>query len=172
LTPISKKLISLFTERQLTLALAESCTGGLVAASLSSVPGASNVLWGSFVTYTIDAKCKMLGIERALIEEHGAVSAETARAMARGALEKSGADIAASVTGLAGPDGDGSDTPVGTVFIAVAQKDLTAKNAKNANNSKVKTMEYHFTGSREEVRSRAVETVLETLIQGLSRQSQ
>jgi PncC family amidohydrolase len=136
----------------LTLALAESCTGGLVSALLAGVPGASEVLWGSFVTYTKEAKVSMLGIEEKIPETFGLVSKETACAMAQGALRKSGAGIAASVTGLAGPAGDGSNVKVGTVWAAiVSQKgEITAK-------------EHHFTGARNEVRINAAIAALEML---------
>jgi PncC family amidohydrolase len=107
-----------------TLAAAESCTAGLVADRLASVPGASRVFWGSFVVYTADAKTRLLGIDPELIRRHGAVSRETALAMASGALEKSGAHLAVSVTGLAGPDGDGSRQSVGTVWIGIARRGL------------------------------------------------
>jgi PncC family amidohydrolase len=122
-TPAAHAAVRLLRDNALTLALAESCTAGLVADSIACVPGASNVFWGSFVTYQVAAKVAMLGIDRALIDRYGAVSAETARAMAEGALEKSGADLSASVTGLAGPDGDDRGTPIGTVWIAVAVRE-------------------------------------------------
>ncbi|MDR2257578.1 MAG: nicotinamide-nucleotide amidohydrolase family protein, partial [Treponema sp.] len=85
-----------------TLVLAESCTAGLASDLIARIPGASRVLWGSFVCYTVEAKISMLGLNRDLIEKYGAVSRETACAMAEGALEKSGAPLAAAVTGLAG----------------------------------------------------------------------
>jgi PncC family amidohydrolase len=157
LTARNKELVEFFTKRRQTLALAESCTGGLVAAAISNVPGASNALWGCFVAYTIEAKCAMLGIDRALIDRHGAVSKETARAMAAGALAKSGADWAAAVTGLAGPDGDGSGTPIGTVWIAVAGKNRTGSEGCAAEH-------YRFSGTREDVRKQAADAALELLL--------
>jgi PncC family amidohydrolase len=102
------------------MVLAESCTAGLTADLIARVPGASRVLWGSFVSYTWEAKEGMLGIKRDLLEQYGAVSRETACAMAEGALQKSGVYLAVAVTGLAGPGGDGSAVPVGTVWIATA----------------------------------------------------
>ena len=135
-----------------TLALAESCTAGLISELLASVPGASNVLWGSFVCYTQAAKISMLGISREKLLYHGLVSRETACLMAAGALQKSGADIAAAVTGLAGPKGDGSDVTVGTVWVAAAQRDGSTE-AKG----------FHFTGSRHEVRLQAAIAVIEFL---------
>jgi PncC family amidohydrolase len=117
-------LIEALASASRTLAAAESCTAGLVADRLARVPGASRVFWGSFVAYTVDAKARLLGLDPALVRLHGAVSRETALAMASGALEKSGAHIAVSVTGLAGPDGDGSGQPVGTVWIGIARRGL------------------------------------------------
>jgi len=147
----AEALIYKLKERSITLALAESCTGGLVSALLAGVPGASEVLWGSFVTYTKEAKVTALGIDEKIPETFGLVSKETACAMAAGALRKSGALIAASVTGLAGPSGDGSNVKVGTVWTAASQKgEITAK-------------EHYFTGTRNEVRINAAVAVMEML---------
>jgi PncC family amidohydrolase len=113
-------LVRRAAEKGCRIVAAESCTAGLVADLLARVPGASRVLWGSFVTYTIPAKIRMLNIDADLLKTHGAVSRETALAMAVGALAESGADLAVSVTGLAGPEGDGTTTPVGTVWMGLA----------------------------------------------------
>ena len=153
----AEALIQKLKSLSLTLALSESCTAGLVSALLAGIPGASAVLWGSFVCYTKEAKVSMLGLDCDRLTANGLVSEETARAMAVGALRKSGASMAASVTGLAGPDGDGSDVPVGTVWIATAAQDGQA-GAK----------EFHFTGSRDEIRIRAAAAVLETLLNSLT----
>ena len=104
-----------------TLATAESCTGGLVAAALTAIPGSSSVVERGFVTYSNQAKTEMLGVPAALIEAHGAVSADVARAMAEGAVARSRADLGLSITGIAGPDGGTATKPVGTVHIAAAQ---------------------------------------------------
>jgi nicotinamide-nucleotide amidase len=106
----------------LKVVTAESCTGGLVAMLLSEAPGAAEFLDGGFVTYTPEQKCSALKLDAALIEKHGAVSAEVAAAMARGALECSQADIAVSVTGIAGPEPDERGNPVGLVYLACARK--------------------------------------------------
>jgi nicotinamide-nucleotide amidase len=106
----------------LKIVTAESCTGGLVAMVLSEAPGAAEFLEGGFVTYTPEQKCVALGLDALLIEQHGAVSAEVADAMARGALECSAADIAVSVTGVAGPEPDERGNPVGLVYFACARK--------------------------------------------------
>lgn len=107
-------------DRGFTLATAESCTGGLIAASLAAVPGASASLERGFVTYSNEAKIEMLGVPRDLIERKGAVSMEVALAMVDGALKHSPADIAVAVTGIAGPDGGTPEKPVGLVHIAAA----------------------------------------------------
>jgi nicotinamide-nucleotide amidase len=148
----AEAIIYKFKKGSLTLALAESCTAGLVSALLAGIPGASEVLWGSFVTYTKEAKVSMLGIDEKIPETFGLVSKETACAMAQGALSKSGAGIAVSVTGLAGPSGDGSNVKVGTVWAAAASQ----KGEITAN-------EHYFTGTRNEVRINAAIAVLEML---------
>ncbi|MFT3726771.1 MAG: CinA family protein [Terricaulis sp.] len=106
----------------LTLVTAESCTAGLIAATLGAVPGASNMLERGFVTYSNAAKTELLGVPADLIATKGAVSAEVARAMAEGALKHSRADLAVAVTGIAGPDGGSSDKPVGLVHLAAARR--------------------------------------------------
>jgi nicotinamide-nucleotide amidase len=116
-------LISQSTSEGLTIATAESCTGGLIAASLAAVPGASAALERGFVTYSNEAKTEMLGVPADLIAQHGAVSREVALAMVEGALQRSPADLAVAVTGIAGPDGGSAEKPVGLVHIAAARRD-------------------------------------------------
>jgi PncC family amidohydrolase len=142
----------------LTVVTAESCTAGLVADLLAAVPGASKVLWGGFICYTEAAKKGMLGLEESLLSQYGAVSRETALAMVRGALEKSGADFAVSVTGLAGPDGDGSGLPVGTVWIGAGRR-----------GEEPGARVYRFAGPRQEVRRAAAREALESLARLLPR---
>jgi PncC family amidohydrolase len=151
-------------EKGLTLALAESCTAGLVADSIAGIPGASNVFWGSFVTYRAEAKAAMLGIDRTMIERYGVVSGETARMMAEGALEKSGAGISASVTGLAGPDGDDRGTPVGTVWMAAA--------VHENGGHRVRVERFCYGGDRAAIREAAALDVLRLILsvcRGVSR---
>jgi nicotinamide-nucleotide amidase len=105
-----------------TLVTAESCTGGLIAAAITAIPGASAVLERGFVTYSNEAKSEMLGVPAELIERRGAVSQEVALAMVDGALKHSRADIAVAVTGIAGPDGGSEQKPVGLVHIAAAKR--------------------------------------------------
>src|SRR5450631_2020993 len=106
------ELIKLCVERKLTIATAESCTGGLVAGALTEVPGSSAVLDRGFVTYSNAAKQQMLGVSADILREHGAVSRQTVEAMARGALRAANTDVVVAITGIAGPDGGSADKPV------------------------------------------------------------
>lgn len=133
----------------LMIAVAESCTGGLIAAALTALPGTSQLFERGFVTYSNEAKTEMLGVPKDMIEKYGAVSAEVAQAMARGALENSRADISIAVTGIAGPTGATPQKPVGHVHIAVSTKD------------KVQSRLYEFGDiGRAMVRDRAAEAAL------------
>ncbi len=106
-----------------TVVTAESCTGGLVAAALTEIPGSSAVFDRGFVTYSNDAKQELLGVSGDMLETLGAVSVASAWAMAQGALNRSRADIAVAITGIAGPDGGSLEKPVGTVVFALARRD-------------------------------------------------
>jgi PncC family amidohydrolase len=117
---LESSIISRLTQRQQSLAVAESCTGGFIAHQLTNVPGASAVFFGGVVTYSNDAKKKFLGVRAETLAQHGAVSEAVAREMAEGVRNIWGADFAIAVTGIAGPGGGTSEKPVGTVFIAVA----------------------------------------------------
>ena len=108
--------------RKLKIATAESCTGGLVAGALTEIAGSSDVVDRGFVTYSNAAKQQMLGVTAATLRDHGAVSRETAEAMARGALGKAKADIVVAITGVAGPGGGTADKPVGLVHFAAASR--------------------------------------------------
>ena len=116
---LEQRVLELFKERPMSFAAAESCTGGQIAKRFTDLPGASAFFKGGMVTYTNEAKARLLGIDPALIEEKGAVSYEVAKEMAERCREILGADIGLGVTGLAGPDGDGQN-PVGTVFVSMA----------------------------------------------------
>jgi len=142
-------LFRLLEERGLLLALAESCTGGLVAKMITDQPGSSRIFWGGVVAYSNAAKQRLLGVEQATLERYGAVSRETAAAMAGGLLEATPADLALSVTGIAGPagggpEGGGPDKPVGTVWIC----------ARRRGGSELARV-FRFPGGRELVRRRS-----------------
>ena len=123
ITKRAAALLDAARERGEQIATAESCTGGLLAATLSAIPGCSDVFERGFVTYSDAAKSEMLGVPVWLIERHGAVSEDVARAMAGGALTQSRATLAVSVTGIAGPDGGTPDKPVGLVHFAAGRRD-------------------------------------------------
>jgi nicotinamide-nucleotide amidase len=116
------RVLELCRAKGLKLATAESCTGGLVAAALTEIAGSSDVVECGFVVYSNAAKQAMLGVSAAVLERHGAVSRESAEAMAQGALEKSSADVAVAVTGIAGPGGGSTEKPVGLVHFAAAAR--------------------------------------------------
>jgi PncC family amidohydrolase len=151
------KLVEELSGRHYTLALAESCTAGLVSDLVARVSGASAALWGSFVCYTPEAKKRMLGIDGDCLEKHGPVSAEIAGEMALRALEIAAVSIAASVTGLAGPLGDGGGAPVGTVFVGIARRDNGV--------SSVNVKPFFFRGTRAEIRMQAAAAVLEGVLE-------
>ncbi len=134
--------------RGLTLAAAESCTGGLVAARLTDVAGSSDVFRGGVVAYANDVKENHLGVSRDLLARHGAVSAEVAQAMAHGVRERLGADVGVAVTGIAGPDGGTEEKPVGLVLIHAVGPDAE------------KSRHIELPGDRETVRSRATVAAL------------
>ncbi|MCL2759870.1 MAG: nicotinamide-nucleotide amidohydrolase family protein [Treponema sp.] len=150
----AKAVIEKLKSLSLKLVLAESCTAGLISSMLADIPGASGILWGSFACYTKDAKISMLGLEKNALDSCDLVSSETACLMAAGALLKSGADIAVSVTGLAGPDGDGSGVPVGTVWVAAALR-----------SGGIDVREFHFSGARNENRIKAAIAVLDIIME-------
>jgi nicotinamide-nucleotide amidase len=120
---IEEWIVAELKRRGLTLATAESCTGGLLASRITDVPGASEVFHEGFVTYSNTAKTQILGVPAKFIESHGAVSPEVARAMAEGAQKRAKADFALSLTGIAGPGGGSAEKPVGLIYIALAQDD-------------------------------------------------
>jgi nicotinamide-nucleotide amidase len=115
-------LVARYKAAGLMAATAESCTGGLIAALLTEIPGSSSMLERGFVVYSNAAKQELLGVPTETLASHGAVSAETARAMADGALRASRAEVAVSVTGIAGPDGGSAEKPVGLVHFACARR--------------------------------------------------
>ncbi|MFN4296890.1 MAG: CinA family protein [Brevundimonas sp.] len=121
--PLAKTITDRAADAGIMLATAESCTAGLLVAALTTVSGSAKAVDRGFVTYSNDAKHQMLGVDMKLIDLHGAVSRSVAEAMAKGALKASGAGLAASVTGIAGPTGGTAEKPVGLVHFAVARQD-------------------------------------------------
>jgi len=134
------------------IATAESCTGGMVTARLTEIAGSSDVVERGFVVYSNEAKVELLGVSADLLSHYGAVSAQVARAMAEGALARSRADVAISITGIAGPAGASAGKPVGLVYLAVASKGRETRVERQ-----------HFTGDRAEVRAAALERALDLL---------
>ena len=145
----AEALLQRCREARLMLATAESCTGGLIAASLTAIPGSSDVVDRGFVTYTNEAKADLVGVDPAAIAAHGAVSEEVARAMAEGALARSRAGIAVSVTGVAGPGGGTAAKPVGLVWFGCARR-----------GGATQAVSHIFPGSRADVRRATVAEAL------------
>ncbi|OQW57125.1 MAG: damage-inducible protein CinA [Proteobacteria bacterium SG_bin9] len=152
---LARSLLDLCRSRKMMIATAESCTGGLVAAALTEIPGSSAVVDRGFVTYSNDAKHKMLGVSIDTLETFGAVSKETAMAMAVGALEAADADLAVSITGIAGPGGATPGKPVGLVHFAAAARD-----------GRIVAREFRFGAvGRSNVRQRSVLEALKLLME-------
>lgn len=145
---MEKRVIEKLRERGLLLATAESCTGGLCAKRLTDVPGASQVFCGGVVSYTNDVKMRLLGVKEETLAQFGAVSGETAREMAEGARKATGADVAVSVTGVAGPSSDEMGNVVGTVFIAFSSEQETISE------------KLQLSGDREKIREQSVNAML------------
>jgi nicotinamide-nucleotide amidase len=148
---------ALLIERRLTVAIAESCTGGMLSARLTEVPGASGFLERAYVAYSNRSKVELLGVDPSLLEAHGAVSEPVAAAMAAGARRAAGADFGVAITGIAGPAGGTADKPVGLVFIAI----------EGPGGGRVRRA--HFPGDRERIRQQACQAALEMLRRALLR---
>jgi nicotinamide-nucleotide amidase len=146
----AERVLALCRAARLKVATAESCTGGLIAATLTAIAGSSDVVERGFVTYSNEAKTALVGVPEALIAAHGAVSEPVARAMAEGALDRSLAEIAVAVTGVAGPGGGSAEKPVGLVWFACAREGRPTVTAREV-----------FPGDRAEVRRATVARALE-----------
>lgn len=149
--PLEEQVVELLAARGLTVTTAESCTGGLIAGTLVNVAGASDVLNEGYVTYSNEAKERLVGVSHETLEKYGAVSPQTAREMAEGAAKAAGADAALSATGIAGPGGGTEEKPVGLVYVGCYL------------NGKTSIKECRFTGDRMENRMHTVETALKML---------
>jgi len=156
LTNQAERLLAACRARGITVATAESCTGGLIAGCLTAVAGSSDVVERGFVTYSNDAKHQMLGVPEEMIAKHGAVSEMVARAMAEGALKHSEATQAVSVTGVAGPGGGTDEKPVGLVHMAVATAGRDTVHERHL-----------FDGNRDAVRAQTVAAALDLLQAGI-----
>lgn len=155
-TRLDKHLKEVFVQRKLTYAVAESCTGGLVAAQLTAYPGSSQWFDCGIVAYSNAAKQQFLGVPAETLEQYGAVSQETAIAMAEGLLKRTQVDLTLSVTGIAGPSGGSLEKPVGTVWFAWASK-----------NQATRTEVHHLLGTRTHIRKTSVLIAVNGLVQSL-----
>ena len=154
---VGKQIIDLLSQTNKTLATAESCTGGMIAAALTDIPGASAALYGGYVTYANAAKSKMIHVQSRLIRDYGAVSNQVARAMADGARNTARADFAVAATGIAGPDGGSDKKPVGLVYVAVSSDLATV------------VIEHRFGDiGRDAIRKATVEAALDLVLQVLT----
>jgi nicotinamide-nucleotide amidase len=142
---------ALLKQRRLKLSVAESCTGGLIGARITNIPGSSEYFERGVVTYSNAAKTEMLGVSKALMDRHGAVSREVAEAMAQGIRQAARTDLGLSVTGIAGPGGGTNEKPVGLVYISLSSA------------QGVKTDEHKFLGNREQIRTKAAQMALDTV---------
>jgi nicotinamide-nucleotide amidase len=156
---LARQVLAACEERGIMLATAESCTGGMIAAALTDIAGSSTVVDRGFVTYSNEAKMEMLGVRPETLGAYGAVSRETAREMAAGALGRSRAGIAVSVTGIAGPGGGSAEKPVGLVWFGLAMKDRPP------------LAEHRLFGDRSRafIREESVKAALSLVLQALSR---
>jgi nicotinamide-nucleotide amidase len=157
----AEQLAELFLKSSIRLTTAESCTGGGLAETITRIPGSSAWFERGFVTYSNESKQEMLGVPIETLEEFGAVSIETAIAMAKGALDNSRADISVSITGVAGPDGGTEEKPVGTVCFAWFKRDEIGKTAKIC-----------FKGDRLKIREQACLLAMEGLVDLLQKESE
>jgi len=154
---INKLVVDRLIETKKTIVTAESCTGGLIAAALTDVPGSSAAVYGGYVTYANTAKSRMIHVQARLIRDYGAVSNQVARAMADGARNTAHADFAVAVTGIAGPDGGSERKPVGLVYVAVSSELATV------------VIEHRFGDlGRDDIRKASVAAALDLVLQVLT----
>ena len=152
----NEQIISKLIEKNITIATAESCTGGSLGKIITSVPGASSIYGYGFITYANEAKERLLGVLPETLEKYGAVSQQTATQMAQGAKKVSGSDIAVSVTGIAGPGGGTEEKPVGLVYIAIAH------------NNGIEFKKLNLKGTRDEIREQTCDEVFNLIKESLN----
>lgn len=151
---LEEEVVNKLLEKKLIITTAESCTGGLIAAAIVNVSGASGCFNEGYITYANEAKIRLLGVKEESIREFGVVSDVVVKEMAEGVLKKAGADISVAVSGIAGPLGGSAEKPVGTVYIGLCLKDKLTNNLTKA------SYKFHFEGDRMQIRNM---TVVETL---------
>ena len=154
-TELARNLGALLIQRQWRLSVAESCTAGMIAAAITSVPGSSAYFTGGVIAYSNEIKQRVLGVPGRLLKEKGAVSAETAAAMASGVARLCATECGVGVSGIAGPDGGSKEKPVGLVFIGIYARE------------QVQSFEFHFAGDREKIRTEATKAGLRKMVEGL-----
>jgi PncC family amidohydrolase len=152
---IAQKLLELARQKKVMIAVAESCTGGLVTSAITAVSGSSDVFDRGFITYSYESKTEILGVPQELIATKGAVSQEVAEQMVMGTIKSSHANLAVAITGIAGPSGGTASKPVGLVYIAVKY------------NENVEVIENNFQGDRNQIRTQATEKALELMYRKL-----
>ena len=150
---LEQKTVRILREKNMTVATAESCTGGLLSARITAVPGSSGIFDGTVVSYANRIKNSLLGVPASVLEQEGAVSEPCAKAMADGVRALIGADIGVSLTGIAGPDGGSKDKPVGTVFLGISTRHGTGCQL------------LHLHGTRDQIREQSVEHALRAVIE-------
>lgn len=155
-TKLCFDVVQKLKDKNLTLATAESCTGGGIGTAITAIPGSSACYKGGIICYTNEIKNALLGVDSAILSTFGAVSGETAEAMAKGAMKALNVDIAISVTGLAGPDGDDFGNPVGTVYIGICHKEAIFRK------------KFLFTGDRQQVREQATVEAFRMVLEQIS----
>ncbi len=148
---LNNETVELLIKHNMKISTAESCTGGLLSALITAVPGASAIMDEGFVTYSNTAKMKYLGVNEDTLKDYGAVSSETAYEMADGLFKRTGADITVGITGIAGPDGGTQEKPVGLVYAGICVNGIT------------KVIKMNHSGSRDEVREKTCKKVFETI---------
>ena len=148
---LEEAILNIFIKKKKTLAVAESCTGGLISSRVTDVSGSSKYFKGAVVAYANDVKIDILGVPSALIKKHGAVSREVAKEMAIGVREILGSDVGVAVTGIAGPTGSSKDKPLGLAYVALST------------NTHTKTKKVQFKGDRPEIKDKFAESVLKLI---------
>ena len=155
---LEEEVVCKLLGKNLTITTAESCTGGLIAATIVNVPGASGCFNEGYITYANEAKVRVLGVSEESIRNFGVVSDAVVIEMAEGALNKADADIAVAVSGIAGPLGGSSKKPVGTVYIGICLRDKTDKTLTKT------SYKFHFEGDRSEIRDKTVQEALKIIL--------